>query len=162
VQSIYWVNTGSAPTPPGSTAFGPGGDGSIVSIALDGGAPRVLASSQNQPSTIAVDDSFVYFTAVEGTSADGGAGCAVFSIPIAGGAPALLVSGIGSGEAVAARGGDVVFAAVTPGDGGAGGSVIVAPSPSPANVGILSVPLAGGTPTPVLPNVASVSVFANR
>ena len=211
--------------------------GLIVSMALDGGAPRVLASSQNQPSTIAVDDTFVYFTAQDSTSADGGAGGAVFSTPIAGGAPALLVSGIGSGEAVAARGGDVVFAAVTPGDSGAGGSVIGrvpraggawtslattdasvasialsdttvywveastqgidttdangrirsvplaggpvslladslpspgkvvllgttlywanagalgAPSPSPANVGILSVPLAGGTPTPVL------------
>ncbi len=244
-QSIYWVNTGSFG--PSSAPYGPGGDGSIVSMALDGGAPRVLARSQNQPSAIAVDDAFVYFTAADGASADGGGGGTVFSTPIDGGAPAVLVSGIGSGEAVAAHGGDVVFAAAAPVDGGTGGSVIgrvpraggawtslattdrsiasIAlsdttvywveestqgidttaadgrirsvplaggpvslladnqPSPgkivllgtslywanagdfgppnsSAGNEGILSSPLDGGTPTSVLPNVHSVSVFA--
>jgi hypothetical protein len=53
---VYWTNTGGlcgmAP---------PGNDGAVMKVGKGGGAPIVLASGQQGPTGLAVDDAFVYW-----------------------------------------------------------------------------------------------------
>ncbi|MCL2448614.1 MAG: hypothetical protein FWD17_06695 [Polyangiaceae bacterium] len=105
--SLYWTNQGDR-----------AGTGSVVSLPLDGGAMSTLASGQDSPSAIAVDDSNVYVIA-GGSLDDGGASTvALLSVPQTGGTPATLVSGLGSPGPVAVHDGTVAFFSSATADGG--------------------------------------------
>jgi hypothetical protein len=174
-QSLYWVNVGSVYYPV-DPVESPGHNGSIVSVPLAGGTPRVLASDQDSPLAIAVDDTAIYWTAGGVTTIDGGTSDGVvLSMPLGGGTPTLLVSGLGMPTAIAVHEGVVAFAAYTssasaigtvPSTGGTSTTLATGPTPttsialdgtnvywvqaSSQTVGsdgrILSMPLAGGTP----------------
>jgi hypothetical protein len=140
-QSLYWVNGGSVyarDDPSGA----PGHDGSIVSIPLAGGTPRVLASDQDSPLAIAVDDSAIYWTAGGVTTIDGGTSDGVvLSMPLDGGTPTPLVSGLGMPTAIAVHDGVVAFSAYTssgnaigtvPSTGGTRSILAAEPGPVPS------------------------------
>jgi len=124
-DSLYWTNQGS-----------PAGTGSVVSLPLDGGAIVTLASGQDAPGALAVDDSNVYVVAGGSSLDDGGVSTVtLLSIPVTGGMPATLVSGLGSAGPVAVNNGVVAFVSRSTGnDGGALSQ-------------ISTVPTDGGAPT---------------
>lgn len=94
-DALYWLN---------------GGDGTVVRLALGGGAPVVLASGQVHPTHLAVDATHVYWT-TGGDLGDGGG--TVMKVPIAGGAPITLANAT-LPWAVAVDASNVYFSAVTP------------------------------------------------
>jgi hypothetical protein len=59
-------------------------DGKVWQAPLDGGPAILLASEQQYPGGIAVDDASVYFTTYDGGT--------VVKVPIGGGAPQVLAS----------------------------------------------------------------------
>lgn len=99
-RSIYWANGGVL-------EFG----GAIVSLGLDGGAPATLASSQDYPAAIAVDDAGVYWTTVAVMTSDGGRSSgAILSVPFDGGTPSVLATDLVRVGPIAATNGVVAFA----------------------------------------------------
>ncbi len=150
-RSLYWADRGSADT---GYASGPGADGTIASIGLDGGSSGVIAGSQDAPRAIAVDDVNIYWTAGGSLGADGGQSPGqVLSVPLGGGAPTVLVTGLGVPGPIAVSGGLVVFA-----------SAVQSP---PAGTGLGStlstiegVPRAGGAATPLATTDRTVESIA--
>jgi hypothetical protein len=79
------------------------GAGTVMSVPLAGGEVTALASSQNNPANIAVDETNVYWTNLgtwksdETTSYVDGA---VMSVPLRGGTPTALATGVSKPEAI--------------------------------------------------------------
>ncbi len=136
-RSLYWTNQGGA-----------GHAGSIRSLGLDGGTPLTLATGQDDPQAIAVDDVGVYWTAGGTTTDDGGVSAgSVLSLPFDGGAPSVLVTGLGKPGPIAVSNGIVVFASGV----------------ADAGAQIASIPRAGGASTVLATtdrNVASIAIDA--
>jgi hypothetical protein len=142
-QSLYWANAGSVRYVGGGG--GPGSDGTIVALPLDSGAPVVLATAQDHPTTLAIDDRAAYWTAGGITGPDAGTTAgSVLSVPLQGGTPSVLTSGFGTPEAIAVHGDVVAFASATSGGGSA----------------IASVPRTGGAPTALATTTAGVVAVA--
>jgi hypothetical protein len=140
--SIYWTDSGL---------------GRVMKVALGGGKPTTIASRQNSPMAIAVDDNNVYWTTQSGT---------VMKAPLAGGPPAALASGQGNLAGIAVDATNVYWTGTgsimkVPIDGG---RPVTLASRQSAPYGIavdansvywtdngagtvMKVPLEGGTPT---------------
>jgi hypothetical protein len=73
--SVYWVNAGTSNSSK---------DGTVMKVALGGGAPVTLASQQASPASVALDASSVYWT-------DFWAGT-VTRVPLGGGTPVVVAS----------------------------------------------------------------------
>jgi hypothetical protein len=72
--AIYWIESGMCET--GST------DGKVMTAALDGSAPTVLASGQACPAGLAIDDDTVYWATAG----------AIYTVPKAGGTAATIAT----------------------------------------------------------------------
>ena len=83
---VYWVNHT---------------DGTVMSVARQGGQPNVLATGQDKPWRVSVDDLYVYWV---GESMKG----SVMRVPKHGGEPAVVASA-SAPATVEARGGDVYW-----------------------------------------------------
>jgi hypothetical protein len=130
-----------------------GTGGSVIGrVPRAGGAWTSLATTDRNVVSIALSETTVYWVeastqGIDTTSADG----RIRSVPLAGGPVSLLADNLPSPGKIVLLGTNLYWA--NAGDFGPSNS-------SPGSEGILSLPLDGGTPTPVLPNVHSVSVFA--
>ena len=135
-SSVYWTNMGVPPTYVGS----------VLSMQIDGGAISTLASDQDSPNAITIDQASVYFV-VGGTSlGDGGnSPAAVLSVPRTGGTVTTVVSGLGSNwSPIAVYDGVLAFVSYL------------------GNVGsqISTVPATGGTTTVLAPSEHRVGSIA--
>ncbi len=84
--------------------------GAIFSVPKSGGTPLMIASKQARPSSIAVDETHVYWTN-EGRASAGEeeGGGAVMSVPKAGGTPTTLVDDLPLADAIALDADGVVW-----------------------------------------------------
>jgi hypothetical protein len=146
-------------------------NGAIMSIPKGGGVPATVASGQLNPFGVAIDDSYVYWTNLEG-------GNNVMRVSKSGGTPSTLESGLGGALGIAvdsmhvywvdqANGGSLLY---MPLDGGVVETIVSGQDPERngiafaldtlnvylANFGsgasdgvILRVPLSGGTPATI-------------
>ena len=88
-------------TPPPALYWADSGAGTIMAVPVTGGAPTVLASGQNDPAEVVVNDGTVYW-------ADSSAGT-IMAVPVTGGTPTVLASGQPGPAYVAANGGIVYW-----------------------------------------------------
>jgi hypothetical protein len=73
------------------TYGGDGEIGTVMKVAVGGGAPTALASGH--PGDIAVDATSVYWTDFDSSSGSGGSNGTVMKVPVGGGPPTILASG---------------------------------------------------------------------
>lgn len=119
--NVYWLNRGTTACPNAPYC----GDGSLNAIPLAGGVPTTLASGLDEPNSLAVDGTNVYWTdAQDGT---------VKAVPLAGGTVTTLATGQNGPGSVAVNGTHVYW--VDSGD------------PNLANGSVNEVPLGGGSVT---------------
>jgi hypothetical protein len=118
--NVYWINLGAG------RAGKPAPDaGSVMRVSRDGGAPVVLASKQDMPTAVAVDDSSAYWTttdSVRRVNSSGGGVTTLHTMPAMSGIPTRIVlhdDAVFFGVLHASRGG--LFR--VPKAGGSGGPV---------------------------------------
>ena len=105
-QNLYFAVDGNDSMGPSSTVF---------KMAIDGGAPVILASEQGGPDTVAVEGANVYWT--------NGANGTVMTVPVVGGTPSTLASGQPGADHTAVDATSVYWTT----SGGDGGAVVRAP-----------------------------------
>jgi hypothetical protein len=119
--NVYWANCGS---------FEESYNGSIASAPSSGGTVTTLAAERNDPISIAVDDSYVYWTDWGENAWSNGA---VLRVPKTGGAVVTLASARNDAASIVVAAGTVFFT---------------------DTIGLESVPAAGGMVTTVLAGAA--------
>jgi hypothetical protein len=178
-ERVYWASHGMT--------VGSESDGSLGTAALDGTDARILVGGLSQPSAVAVDDAFVYFTSTAQTCSAGSGmisgcfGAGVSKVPLGGGA-AVVVDGEGApldlalGELgiywMATPGPRVMFA---PRDGSAAQMLarVVGESPGPLAVDadalyfsssadgrVMKLALDGGAPQPLVTDLGTTGGIA--
>jgi len=112
---------------------------SVYKVPIDGGTPVVIASGQGTPESVAVDGTGVYWV-------DTGTTGTIMAAPLDGGAPFALASGQSNPSGTVVTGGNVYWV-----------------TESGGTDAIMTVPTAGGTPTPFA-NVqaTNIAVDANN
>ena len=121
--NIYYARGGSATV----NGVKQGPDGAVVSVPLAGGMPRTLVSLQGvTPGSVAVEGNYVYFTTVPYPPGPSRAGT-LMRVPVGSGAATTLASESDVIDALAVDGANVYWGSW--------------------DIGLKSMPLAGGTPT---------------
>jgi hypothetical protein len=118
---VYWSNAGQF----GVSANLLPGTGSVASVPIGGTAVTTLASGQDKPGALAVQDPNVYW--VNRAEADAGTGGSVVEVPAVGGAPHTLTSAVSHPVGIAVGAGGTVYYSDPGTEGGRDGGIFSLP-----------------------------------